>query len=109
MRCFDDDSVIHVNNRVDPVDDAETINFELALSDVGQIERRLDKLGKKARTKEEQAAADVTPPPPPSACCAAPLAQPACRQRRRWAPHALQHGRPQQTAAPSRLPCPQLQ
>ena len=61
VRCFEDDNVIHVNNRVDPVDDAETINFELALADVGQIERRMDKLSKKARTKEEQAAADVRP------------------------------------------------
>ena len=59
VRCFEDDNVIHVNNRVDPVDDSDTINFELALSDVGQIERRLERLAKKGRSKEEQAAQDV--------------------------------------------------
>ena len=59
VRCFEDDNVIHVNNRVDPVDDSGVINFELALSDVGQIERRIERLGKKARIKEEQVAQDV--------------------------------------------------
>ena len=63
VRCFEDDNVIHVNNRVDPVDDSDVINFELALSDVGQIERRIERLGKKARIKEEQVAQDVRLPP----------------------------------------------
>lgn len=47
--------MIHVAGRVDPVDDADVINFELALADVAQIERRLERL-KKGRVKavEEQ-------------------------------------------------------
>merc|ERR1719440_2400980 len=45
-RCFDSDDVIHVDGRVDPVEDIATINLELALSDIGQLERRLEKLPK---------------------------------------------------------------
>ena len=36
VRCFDDDNVVHVAGRVDPVDDVDTINFELALADITQ-------------------------------------------------------------------------
>lgn len=39
MRCFEDDDVIHVNGRVDPVEDISVINFELALADLGQVRR----------------------------------------------------------------------
>jgi ribosome-binding ATPase YchF (GTP1/OBG family) len=60
VRCFKDDDVIHVNGTVDPVSDADTINFELALADVQQIEKRLERLKKGNRkSKEEQAAAEV--------------------------------------------------
>lgn len=37
VRCFEDDDVIHVNGRVDPVEDISVINFELALADLGQV------------------------------------------------------------------------
>jgi ribosome-binding ATPase YchF (GTP1/OBG family) len=37
VRCFEDDDVIHVNGRVDPVEDIGVINFELALADLGQV------------------------------------------------------------------------
>ncbi|KAK9809266.1 hypothetical protein WJX72_012416 [[Myrmecia] bisecta] len=60
VRCFEDKDVIHVNGKVDPVDDADTINFELALADITQIEKRVDRLRKgRAKTKEEQAANDI--------------------------------------------------
>ena len=50
----------HVNGKVDPAEDAETINFELALADVAQIEKRLERLKKgRAKTKEEQASNEV--------------------------------------------------
>lgn len=55
VRCFEDDNVIHVNNKVDPVNDTDVINFELALADIAQIERRLERLNKKAKSKEEAA------------------------------------------------------
>ena len=41
VRCFDDDDVIHVDGKVDPLSDISVINFELALADMAQIERRL--------------------------------------------------------------------
>lgn len=60
VRCFEDADVHHVNGKVDPAEDAETINFELALADVTQIEKRLERLKKgRAKTKEEQASNEV--------------------------------------------------
>lgn len=40
VRCFDNDDVIHVEGRIDPVEDIDTINFELALADLSQVEKR---------------------------------------------------------------------
>jgi ribosome-binding ATPase YchF (GTP1/OBG family) len=48
--------VIHVDGRVNPVEDVATINFELALSDLLQVERRIDRLRKgKAKSPTEKA------------------------------------------------------
>jgi hypothetical protein len=44
VRCFDDENVIHVDGSVDPVRDAELINLELALADLAQVEKRLEKM-----------------------------------------------------------------
>jgi ribosome-binding ATPase YchF (GTP1/OBG family) len=49
VRCFEDDDVVHVAGKVDPLEDTDVINFELALADVAQIERRLDRLRKGGR------------------------------------------------------------
>lgn len=46
VRCFDDDEVMHVDGRVNPVEDVATINFELALSDLLQVEKRLERVRK---------------------------------------------------------------
>jgi len=46
VRCFEDDNVIHVAGKVDPTDDTDVINFELALADVAQIEKRLERFAK---------------------------------------------------------------
>ena len=43
VRCFDDDDILHVMGSVDPVRDREVIEFELALSDLGGVEKRLDR------------------------------------------------------------------
>src|ERR1700730_2284166 len=40
VRCFEDDNIVHVEGKVDPLDDLETINTELALSDLQAIEKR---------------------------------------------------------------------
>lgn len=46
VRCFEDDNVIHVDGSVDPVRDAELINLELALADLSQVEKRLQRMNK---------------------------------------------------------------
>src|SRR5512139_596444 len=43
VRCFQDDNVIHVAGKVDPVSDIETINTELALADLATVEKQLAK------------------------------------------------------------------
>lgn len=53
VRCFENDDIIHVAGSVDPVRDIEVINLELALADLGQIERRIDRTRKQARTSKE--------------------------------------------------------
>ena len=49
VRCFDDDNIIHVNNKVDPVGDAEIINTELLLRDMQSVEARLNKARKASK------------------------------------------------------------
>jgi len=46
VRCFENDDVIHVDGSVDPVRDAELINLELALADLAQVEKRLERVRK---------------------------------------------------------------
>ncbi|MEB3336494.1 MAG: redox-regulated ATPase YchF [Leptolyngbyaceae bacterium] len=53
VRCFDDDDIIHVSGSVDPARDIEVINLELALADLGQIDRRIERTRKQARTSKE--------------------------------------------------------
>ena len=52
VRCFEDGDVIHVDGSVDPIRDAELINLELALADLTQVEKRLQ------RVKKERGGAD---------------------------------------------------
>ena len=49
LRCFEDGDITHVEGRIDPVADAETIETELMLADLESVERRLTALGKKLR------------------------------------------------------------
>nr|WP_317134482.1 redox-regulated ATPase YchF [Leptolyngbya sp. 7M] len=53
VRCFENDDIIHVAGSVDPVRDIEVINLELALADLGQIERRIERTRKQAKTNKE--------------------------------------------------------
>ena len=54
VRCFDDDDIIHVNNKVDPIFDIETINLELIYADLDVIEKRIGKIEKKAQLKVDK-------------------------------------------------------
>lgn len=55
VRCFDDDDIIHVSGSVDPIRDIEVINLELALADLTQVERRVERLRKQAKNNKEAA------------------------------------------------------
>ena len=56
VRCFDDENVVHVNGRVDPIADIETIVTELALADLAVVERTVQRDSKKARAGDKDAA-----------------------------------------------------
>src|SRR6516225_2310665 len=55
LRCFEDDDVIHVEGRVDPVADADTIETELMLADLDSLERRVPLLERKLRGQDKEA------------------------------------------------------
>src|SRR5690606_38873640 len=58
VRCFEDDNILHVDNRVDPAADIETIETELILKDLDAVQKRLDKArraSKGADTSEKKA------------------------------------------------------
>ena len=53
VRCFVDDDVAHVSGKIDPIDDIETINTELALADLDSVEKQLYKAEKNAKTGQK--------------------------------------------------------
>ncbi len=55
VRCFDDENVVHVSGRVDPVADIETIVTELALADMASVEKAIARDGKKAKSGDKEA------------------------------------------------------
>lgn len=55
VRCFDDENTIHVNGKIDPVDDIETINTELALADLSTLENRLKRITKQVKGGDKEA------------------------------------------------------
>ncbi|MDR1782305.1 MAG: redox-regulated ATPase YchF [Bacilli bacterium] len=60
VRCFDDSDITHVSGKVDPIDDIKTINLELVIADLEQVEKRLNRIEKKAvQTKDKEALFEV--------------------------------------------------
>jgi hypothetical protein len=59
LRCFEDPDVTHVEGRVDPIADAETVETELMLADLESLERRREPLVKKAQVGEKEAKAQL--------------------------------------------------
>jgi hypothetical protein len=59
VRCFEDEQVVHVDGRVDPVRDIETVDLELILSDLEYMERRLDKTRKMTKGGDKRYAAEL--------------------------------------------------
>jgi ribosome-binding ATPase len=59
LRCFEGTDVTHVEGRVDPVADAETVDTELMLADLASLERRVNPLRKRAQSGDKEARAEV--------------------------------------------------
>ena len=59
VRCFEDDNVIHVANRIDPIDDIGIINMELALADLDSVEKQKARVHRIARTGDKEAQATM--------------------------------------------------
>ncbi|WP_109440675.1 redox-regulated ATPase YchF [Acinetobacter haemolyticus] len=57
VRCFEDENVIHVNGKIDPLDDIATINTELALADLDTVAKALLRLTKAAKGGDKEAIA----------------------------------------------------
>jgi len=55
VRCFEDDNVVHVSGRVNPISDIEVINTELALADLATAEKALQRYQKLARSGDKEA------------------------------------------------------
>jgi ribosome-binding ATPase len=56
VRCFEDDNVIHVAGKVDPIDDIEVIQTELCLADLTAVEKGLHRVSKLARSGDKESA-----------------------------------------------------
>jgi ribosome-binding ATPase len=55
LRCFEDDDITHVEGKIDPVSDADTVETELMLADLESLERRIGPIEKKAKGGEKEA------------------------------------------------------
>jgi len=55
LRCFEDDDITHVEGRIDPVADADTVETELMLADLESLDRRVLQFRKRAATKDKEA------------------------------------------------------
>ncbi len=59
VRCFDDGNITHVEGKVDPASDIETINVELILADLETVEKRIARVQKMARMNDKEAVAEM--------------------------------------------------
>ncbi|MEI7884300.1 MAG: redox-regulated ATPase YchF [Clostridia bacterium] len=60
VRCFDDENIAHVSGKIDPINDIEVINLELVLADLQSMEKKLDKLASKIKSKDKKSLAEFT-------------------------------------------------
>lgn len=59
VRCFDDENITHVEGRIDPLADIDTINLELVLADLESVDKRYQRVAKVAKTKDKDALAEL--------------------------------------------------
>lgn len=60
LRCFDNDNIIHVDGKIDPIRDKETIDIELQLKDLDTVDKKLEKVKRAARTGNKEAQKEET-------------------------------------------------
>ena len=60
LRCFDDDNVVHVDGKINPVLDKETIDIELQLKDLESVDKKLEKTKRAAQTGNKEAKAEAS-------------------------------------------------
>ncbi|RVZ64089.1 redox-regulated ATPase YchF [Helicobacter pylori] len=53
VRCFEDDNITHVNNKIDPLNDIEIIELELILADIATLDKRIDRLQKALKSSKD--------------------------------------------------------
>ncbi len=61
VRCFEDENVVHVSGKIDPLSDIEVINTELALADMATVEKALTRYSKQARAGGDKEAQRMVP------------------------------------------------
>ncbi len=54
VRCFEDQDVVHVEGRIDPIEDIETINMELALADLEVVEKRIGNISRLLKSNNKE-------------------------------------------------------
>ncbi|MGZ9586337.1 redox-regulated ATPase YchF [Paenibacillus marinisediminis] len=59
VRCFEDENITHVDGKIDPISDIQTINLELILADLDSVEKRLDRTKKNMKGGNKQYAAEL--------------------------------------------------
>ena len=60
VRCFEDDNVVHVDGKIDPINDIEVINTELALADLESVEKAQTRVAKLTKSGDKEAKAKLT-------------------------------------------------
>jgi len=59
VRCFEDENITHVNNKIDPIDDVDTINTELILADLEMVEKLIGNLEKALKKGDKEASKKI--------------------------------------------------
>ena len=55
VRCFEDEKIVHVNGKIDPINDIETINLELVFADLETLQKRIDRVSKIVKSGDKKA------------------------------------------------------
>ena len=59
VRCFEDKNIVHVDGKIDPISDIETINLELIFADIETVNHRLERANKQAKSHDKKALMEV--------------------------------------------------